>query len=332
MFDWAAQGCRGPWRRIEAWLVLFLAAGLGLSKGAGIPAQELLRAADATRHVIEEGVISVRVLVRAGDETPALSELDVYVKGPNRTLCVFREGKQKARKVLVIGDRVWLIVPGSKRPIPVSANQRLLGGASVADLARLRLAEEFEGTLREGVESVEDTPCWVLDLKARSAKASYAAGVLWVGQEDRLPRRLRLTLRSGKEAKEILFNAFRREGSRLVLARMEIRHLLAHERGEVTVLDFLRYQPASLDSAIFSPGEAAAALVLETRESAARRGARILGSLIGHGQTGLPLAGPALRYPPREVLARARELAFSMAGISPAPAAEIPAVIFWPGL
>jgi 3-oxoacyl-[acyl-carrier-protein] synthase II len=75
------------------------------------------------------------------------------------------------------------------------------------------------------------------------------------------------------------------------------------------------------------PGEAAAALVLETTESAARRGARIIGSLIGHGQAGFPLAGTALRCGAPEVLARARELALSMAGIPPGQAGEIPTVV-----
>ncbi len=249
-----AEGRRRYARRgLEASLVLVLAAGFGRPSAEEVSARELLRAADESRHVVEEGVISVHALVRGRDGNPVESELDVYVQGLDRTLCVFREGKQKGRKVLVVGDRVWLIVPGSKRPIAVSANQRLLGGASVTDLARMRLADEFDGTVRDGVESVDATPCWVLDLKARSARASYAAGTLWVGREDRLPRRLRLGLRSGKEAKDLLFSVYRREGSRMVLARMEIRHLLAHERGEVTVLDFLRYQPSALDPAMFSP-------------------------------------------------------------------------------
>ncbi len=73
-------------------------------------------------------------------------------------------------------------------------------------------------------------------------------------------------------------------------------------------------------------GEAAAALVLETRESAERRGARILGSLIGHGMAGAPLAAPALRLSSTEVLLRARELAFSMAGIPSALAEGVPSV------
>ncbi len=244
---------RGGRRALGATLLLALALGAGGPLAADVAARELLLAADASWHVVDEGIISVRALVRGPDGVPFTSELDVYVKGADRTLCVFREGKQKGRRVLVVGDKVWLIVPGSKRPIPISASQRLLGGASVADVARMRLADEFDGTVRSGSEDVDGKPCRVVDLVARSAKASYAAGTLWIDEGDRLPRRLRLALRSGKQAKEVLFTAFRREGGREVLSQMEIRHLLPHERGQMTLLDYVRYRPAPLDPALFAP-------------------------------------------------------------------------------
>lgn len=230
-----------------------MAPGLFPTSSAELSPRELLLAADAARHVVDEGIISVRALVRGRDGSSDASKLDVFVKGADRTLCVFREGKQQGREVLVLGDRVWLIVPGSKHPIAVSASQRLLGAASVADLAKMRLADEFDATMRDVADSVGNARCWVLDLRAKNAKAPYATGVLWIGQGDRLPRRLLLSLRSGKVAKELLFTAFRSDGGRTVLAQLEIRHLLTRERVESTILDFLRYQPASIDPAMFSP-------------------------------------------------------------------------------
>jgi len=253
MYDGGEDPLARRWGPLWIWVAVVVAAGLVLPSETAIPAHDLLLATESVWHPIEEGVLSLRVIVRERDGTAAVSDLDVYVKGSDKALCVFREGKQKGRKVLVAGSRVWLIVPGSKHPVSVSANQRLLGAASVADVAKLRLADEFEGSPRSVPELVENTPCWVLDLTAKNTKAPYASGTVWIGKEDRLPRRLRLALRSGKEAKEILFNSFRRDGDRTVLAEMEIRHLLAHERGEVTVLDFLAIRRASLDSAMFTP-------------------------------------------------------------------------------
>jgi hypothetical protein len=216
-------------------------------------AEALLRAADAPRHGLEEGVMRIHVEVAAkSDRPPAASTLDVYVKGRDRVLCVFRDGKHKDRKILAVEDRVWLLVPGTKNPIPITARERLLGGASVADIARLSFAEDFRASLEPDTEIVDGRPCHVLDLIG-AAGSSYASGTLWVDAEEQLARKVRLALASGKEAKEIHFTAYAEEGGRTVLRRMEIHHLLAAERGSVTTLEFVDYDPRSLAAEVFDP-------------------------------------------------------------------------------
>jgi hypothetical protein len=232
-----------------SWLLLAALAPASLD----VPA--LLREADSPRHAIEEGVMRLRVTVSESDR-PEVHEsvLDVYVRGADRVLCVFREGRQKDRKILVSGDRAWLLVPGVSRAVPISASQRLLGGASVADVARLRFSD-FTAEL-VGEEVLSGTPCLVLELTARARGAPYASGRLWVGREDHLPRRARLALRSGREAKEIRFVEYDRQGGQSVLRRMEVQHLLSAERGAMTVLEFIDYEPRPLAADFFEPASA----------------------------------------------------------------------------
>jgi hypothetical protein len=180
--------------------------------------------------------------------------IDVYVQGSDRVLCVFREGPQKDRRILVAGDQAWLLLPRVARPIPISASQRLLGGASVADLARLRFAD-FEAEV-VGDEMVDGTPCLVLALVARAPRAAYASGRLWVARDDHTPRRARLALRSGREAKEIHFAEYDRRSGRPVLQRLEIRHLLGSEHGTATTLEFLDHQARPLPPELFVPAGA----------------------------------------------------------------------------
>ena len=73
----------------------------------------------------------------------------------------------------------------------------------------------------------------------------------WIGESDGLPRKARLSLRSGKEAKEIRFLEYDENEGGARLLRMEIDHLLRKERGMVTTLEFLDYQDRPLDSRIF---------------------------------------------------------------------------------
>jgi hypothetical protein len=196
----------------------------------------------------------MRVVVEERGKEPAGTAMDLFVKGTDTSLCVFTEGKQKGRKILTVADRVWLIVPGASRPIPVSKSQRLMGAASFGDIARLRFADEYEATLRDEEATVPgragETPCRVLDLKAKRAGSAYPAAVLWTGRDDGLARRLRLSLASGKDAKEVLFTAY---GEKLRIKTMEIRDLLSKGGSSVTTLAFDSYEARPLDPKMFEP-------------------------------------------------------------------------------
>jgi hypothetical protein len=196
----------------------------------------------------------LRVVVDERGKKPMESLLELFVKGTYRSLAVFREGKQKGRKILTVGDRVWLIVPGASHSIPVSKSQRLMGAASFGDIARLRFADEYEATLRPAEETIAgkggETPCRVLDLKAVRAGSAYPTAAMWTGRDDGLVRRLRLALASGKEAKDVLFTAYD-EKSRI--ATMEIRDLLVADGKNMTTLVFESYEPRALDPGTFDP-------------------------------------------------------------------------------
>jgi hypothetical protein len=216
-------------------------------------ASALLRAADRPRGVIDEGVIRIRATVEEAETPAVVSALDVYVQGADRALCVFTGGPLAGRKVLTVADRAWLLIPGASKPIPVSGGQRLLGGASIADVARLRFADTFTATERGGEEEALGAACRVLDLRAKSPKAPYASGMLWVGVSDGLARRARFALRSGKDAKEVTYTGYGRERGQPILKKMEIAHLLRSERGLRTTIEFLAYEGRAVDAALFTP-------------------------------------------------------------------------------
>ena len=215
-------------------------------------AQALLEFADATLHGLDQGVIHIRATVDRDGEVTA-SVLDVYVRPPDDALCVFREGPLAGRLILSVEDRVWLFVPDTTHPIRIHANQRLLGGASIADVARLRFADEFVPELLDERKEIDGVPCRALALEARTPHAPYGSGTLWLGITDALPRRATLALPSGKPAKELRFTAYEKEKGVMVLRRMEIQHLLPAEAGMRTTLELLSYAPRPLDERLFDP-------------------------------------------------------------------------------
>jgi hypothetical protein len=229
-----------------------LAAILGVLAAADPAA--MLRRADAPHDAFREGAIRLRVQVAELGKPPLDSVMDLFVKGTDRSLCVIREGKQKGRKILTVGDKVWLIVPTASKPVPVSKSQRLMGAASFGDIARIRFADAYAAALRPELEPVVEgggqTLCHVLDLKAQQKGAAYPSGVLWTGRSDGLARRLRLSLASGKDAKEVAFTGYDDKGR---IGTMEIRDLLSAKGKNVTTLTFVGYEERSIDPATFDP-------------------------------------------------------------------------------
>jgi Outer membrane lipoprotein-sorting protein len=208
---------------------------------------------DAARNAFEEAVITARATQIESGKVVGTADFDVYVKGRERGLIVFRGGKNSGRKILTSGDKMWLIVPGATNAVPITPNQRLVGGASVGDVARLRLAEDYTAVERPGTEVVNGKACRVVDLTAKSPRAPFPRVVLWYDETDRLPVRLLFSLPSGKPAKEVTFTKFTKAFGKTVVAEMEVRDLLAKDSNTITRLEYRDVRPGKLDDKIFTP-------------------------------------------------------------------------------
>ena len=239
-----------------ALLVLFAALPARAQTPADV--QALLAAVDATRNVFEEAIITARATQVVDGKETGHADFDVYVKGRDQSLIVFRGGKNGGRKVLTKRDRMWLLVPGSTNPVPITANQRLLGGASFGDVARLRFSEDYTGKATGETESAAGRSCAVLELTAKSPKASFPRVLLSVDEKEKVPCHVRFFLASGKEIRAVTFTKFRQQRGRTVAAEMEVRDLLGAASRTVTRLEYRNYRLARLDSSIFTPEGAAA--------------------------------------------------------------------------
>ncbi len=232
--------------------ILFLTAAVGYGETPA-QVQKWLEEVDATRNAFSEAVISARASQVQDGKVSGSADFDIYKKGADRALLVFRGGKNSGRKILTLGDRMWLIVPGARNAVPITANQRLLGGASFGDVARLRFAEDFTAAVRPETETIAGQEHDVLDLTAKSPKAPYPRLVLWFDKKERVPRQVLFFLPSGKKARQVNFTRFRRMAGRTVVAEMEIREFLGRDSSAVTRLEYRDYRPAKLDDAIFTP-------------------------------------------------------------------------------
>jgi outer membrane lipoprotein-sorting protein len=241
-------------KKPAALLLLTLVAGPAFPQDPGSgDLASLLAAVDATRNAFDEAVISARATQVVGGKEGTSADFDVYVQGRDHGLIVFRGGRNGGRKVLTNAERMWLLVPGSTHPVPITANQRLLGGASFGDVARLRFSEDYTAKPTGERESIAGRDCRVLELTARSPKVSFPRVLLAVDEKARTPCRVRFFLASGKEARAVTFTRFRQLAGKTVVAEMEVRELLGSASGAITRLEYRDYRKARLDPKIFTP-------------------------------------------------------------------------------
>ena len=231
--------------------LLFVAGPLSAQTPAEV--HSWLVEVDARRNAFDEAVISARATQLTGGQAQGSANFDIYTKGRDRGLILFRGGKNSGRKVLTVGNRMWLLVPGASNPLPITANQRLMGGASMGDVARLRFAEDYDAVARPGTDTVNGKATRVLDLTAKAPRAEYPKVTLWYDPAAKLPAKVVFILSSGREAKEVVFSKFTSSRGKTIVSEMEIRDLLAGDRSTVTRLEYLDYKPAKLDDKIFTP-------------------------------------------------------------------------------
>lgn len=153
--------------------------------------------------------------------------------------------KEKGRAVLLLGDQMWLLLPGAKRPIKVSPQQRLLGPAAGGDIARFRFAADYS-VVDEREEPLEDRPARRLELQAKRPGNSYRTAILWTTGEG-IPLRCDFHFASGKLARTARFGPLVQDAGAQVLSSL----LLEEPSGRKVVLTFSRWKPGGIQSSLF---------------------------------------------------------------------------------
>lgn len=153
---------------------------------------------------------------------------------------------EKGRVVLQKGDGLWLLLPGTKHPIRVTPQQRLMGPAAAGDVARTRFQEDYRVTaLAEA--PFEGHTCWHLDLTAKRPVLSARTVQLWVDRATGAPLQAEFHLASGKLARTARFAPPVEAEGRAVLSRME----LLEADGSTATLVFAHWHPGGVDPGKF---------------------------------------------------------------------------------
>lgn len=231
-------------------IVLLLAASMpGWGVAAAADVKDILRQADAYRLYAQTARVVTRVELYKDGQLDSNRLYHVYVKPGRRSLVLFKTASELGQKMLMLDDKFWLVLPSSKRPIRITATQKLLGEAAAGDVATMTWGEDYDGKL-VGEETLEGVATLKLDLHSSREGTTYDRILLWVRADDYRPVQAELYLASGRLAKIARYE-MGKLGGRTTVVKTYLQDRIQQNRR--TVLLYLSIEPAEIPDKAYNP-------------------------------------------------------------------------------
>lgn len=112
--------------------------------------------------------------------------------------------KVRGQILLNVDQNMWFASLSVRKPVPVSARQKLVGGASYGDIAATNYAEDYDVASMED-DTVNGEACYVFDLKANKKSVTYDFIKYWVSKKQLIGVKAKYFTVSGKEFKSATF-------------------------------------------------------------------------------------------------------------------------------
>jgi outer membrane lipoprotein-sorting protein len=169
-----------------------------------------------------------------------------YAKDSGTLIAFTAPAREKGKKMLMIGESMWMSVPGVSKPLRLSGKDAFMGTSFTNDdIMNFDKADDYAATI-----VASDDGAWTLDLAARKKSLPYQRARIVVGR-DFLPQRQELYLLSGELAKTIEFSDPRDFGAKRRPATMRVTDAMS--KGAATIVRFESILERSVDKSRLSP-------------------------------------------------------------------------------
>lgn len=223
---------------MASWLAVTAAPPQAPAAGAP-PAGDLLRAADRARGGVASGITWTATVDSTEDGQTTSRTFLVKARDYDALVESLAPPRYKG-EVMLFNDRaIWFVKPGLRKPVSVSARQRLSGEAANGDIATTNYARDYDGTVA-GEDAVGDDTAWRLELKARAKNVTYDRIRYWISKKRRLGLKAEFLTLGGEVFKTAAFeygNTLKAGAERFdFVSRMVIRD--ASGSGNLTSIRF----------------------------------------------------------------------------------------------
>lgn len=175
-----------------------------------------------------------------------VANIKVYTSGHKQMVTFTAPDKLKKDSYLVNGYNTWMYQQGLKRPIRISAQQKLFGDAGIAEAAGIDYANDFKV-----IGSSEDQSQYHFELKAIDTRTAYQQASLSIDKNGLLLNRVVLKAVNGQPLKELIYRNYQQLNGHEV-ASFEVRNLL-QQKNDRTVMDYIAITSRQIPDQAFDP-------------------------------------------------------------------------------
>jgi len=205
--------------------------------------QEILDRIDANMSTNSRYVKS-RMIIH-GPRSSRTVESESWGSGKSSFTEYLAPAREKGTKMLKLEDKLWIFSPSTDRTIQISGHmlrQSVMGSdLSYEDMMDDRkLSEVYEAGV-VGSESIGESDCWVVEMRAIQDDVAYQMRKLWVDKSRFVPVKEDLYAKSGKLLKSTELSDFSKHGNRWYPGKMTFKDMLKKGAGTEFIIDEIRF-------------------------------------------------------------------------------------------
>lgn len=198
--------------------------------------QAILAAVDAIRAPGDDFGFSLKVESTRADGDTRDFGFAVRVKDKIKSLVTYvSPPTADGKRLLLVGQDMWIYVPGTRRAIRISPQQQLLGQVSNADVARVVYSVDYTADT-VAPQRGPDGDGYRLTLKAKDNASPYQRIELVVGKPDYRPLQAEFYAPSGRLLKTIYYQDYRSVAGKLRPLRLVAEDAI--NKAERTVMTY----------------------------------------------------------------------------------------------
>jgi outer membrane lipoprotein-sorting protein len=153
--------------------------------------------------------------------------------------------REKGVKMLKLEDKLWMYSPATDRMIQISGHmlrQSVMGSdLSYEDMMEdKKLKDHYEAVI-EGDDRIDDRPCWVLNLTAKTTDVAYHKIKLWVDRDRLIPLKEELYAKTGRLLKKMELKDATKIQARWFPRRLIFKDMLKTGQGTEFIIEEIAF-------------------------------------------------------------------------------------------